>query len=233
MNTKNQKAKNKKISTIFIAIGLLLVVSATLGFMFQDKIKAAVTDVVASVENSNKPKFAFDGTKLPDWASSGNTYQDSDPITTISVAQCTEGSNCSSLVEKCRVQVDKSNQSCQKLEQYTAKGCDVHAYYSSGSINPDTAVKDQLKEWSSYSDGFSLTPTEVGVKTLTMNTPEGDKEYQLHQYDTNNKDDTYKKGTALGFISLSNGHIEVRSTCWQASQLDDTLPVLRAMRLEA
>ena len=66
-----------------------------------------------------------------------------------------------------------------------------------------------------------------------MNTPEGDKEYQLHQYDTNNKDDTYKKGTALGFISLSNGHIEVRSTCWQASQLDDTLPVLRAIRLEA
>ncbi len=233
MNTKNQKAKNKKLPTILIAVGLLLAVSATLGFVFQDKIKAVTADIVANIENSNKPKFAFDNAKLSDWASSGNTHQSSDPITTISATQCTEGSNCSNLVEKCRVQVDKSNQSCQKLEQYTAKGCMVHAYYSSGSVNPEIAVKDQMKAWSGYGGGFSLTPTEVGVKTLTMTTPEGDKEYQLHQYDTNNKDDTYKKGTALGFISLSDGHIEVRATCWKASQLDDTLPVLSAMRLEA
>lgn len=193
MNTKNQKARHNKLPIIFITAGLVLITGLIAAIAFKDSFTKFTGPLTGIIENSNKPKFAFDSTKLPDWPSSGNTYHDSDPIATVSAAQCTEGSNCSNLVEKCLVQVDKSNQFCQKLEQYTAKGCDVHAYYSSSSINPDTAVKDQLKEWSSYSDGFSLTPTELGVKTLTMNTLEGDKEYQLHQYDTNNPDDTYKK----------------------------------------
>ena len=65
-----------------------------------------------------------------------------------------------------------------------------------------------------------------------MRTQEGDKNYELYQFDTNNKDATYRQGSAFGFISLNDGHIEVRSICWQADQLDETLPVLSAIQLE-
>lgn len=227
MKTKNKKAEN----IILVAIGLLLAVSVILGFAFQDKVKMFATDIATDTKNRDKPKFTFQSDDFPDWATTGNTYMDIDPISAINVSQCSEGNNCSHLVEECRAHIDKSNHSCQKLDQYTAQGCEVRAYYSSGSINPDAAIKNQLEEWSSHGDSFRLSPIAVGIKTLTMSTPEGNIKYQLHQYDSD-KDNTYKKGTAFGFISLSNGHIEVQSTCLKASQLDDVLPALSALSLE-
>ncbi len=222
MSTKNQKSKSKKLS-IIITIGLLLVAGIVLGLVFQDKIKAD-TDTATS----NKPRFVFDAARFPDWASTGNTQQDTDTIAVIGATQCTEGSGCSSLVEECRANIDKNDQSCQKLEQYTAGGCMVSAHYLSGTINPDTVVKDELEKWSS----FGNMPEEVGVKSLSMNTPDGDKTYRFYQYDTNNTQGKYKRGSAFGFIPLNSGYIEVRSVCWEASQLENALPILNAIRLE-
>ncbi len=226
---KNKQSKSRKLPIILTIIGLVLVAGVMSGFVFQDKLKIAVADAKTTIANSGKPKFIFDTAKFPDWASTGNTWHDTDTIAVISVSQCTDGSNCSDFVEDCRAHIDKSNQSCQKLEQYTADGCMVSAYYLSGSIAPDTAMKSELKKWS----GFGNTPEKVGVNSLSMRTPEGDKSYQFYQYDTNNTQGGYKRGSAFGFIPLSSGYIEVRSVCREASQLDDTLPLLNAIRLEA
>lgn len=210
MSAKNQKIKNKKLPVIIAAAGLLLAIGAA-GFLLRDGFTAFPGPLQVDLEGSGKPRFVFDTAKLPDWASFGSVWLDASEIeggseshAAFSATQCVEGSNCSSLVEQCRVQIDESNQSCQKLEEYKADGCMVLAYYFESLVNPDTVVADELQEWGS----FGTDPQEVGVKTLTMNTPEGDKEYQFYQYDTNNSSE-YKRGSAFGFVPLRDGHIEV------------------------
>lgn len=219
----NKKAKSR-LPIILITIGLLLAIGVVVGFSFKDKLKTTATDI----ENRGKPSFTLDTAKFPDWASTGNFFSNDTLLTTsFSVQQCTPGSRCSTLVDECRSMEGKGDQ-CEALEQYTEDGCMVQLYYFKRSIDPKVAVSDELKQWLS----FGMKPTETGIKTLTMRTSEGDKEYQLYQYDTNNSDDIYKRGSAFGFIALNNGHIEVRSICKEASQLDQTLPILTSVSLK-
>jgi len=231
MSSEKQKTKNKKLPIILSIAGLLLVAGVVGGFVFQGKIKTVAADIAANIENRGKPKFIFDIAKFPDWATAGNVWTNTEdvakgsvPITGISIAQCTPGSKCSNLVEKCR-----SGDQCEKLKQVTADGCSVHLDYWEQSIDPDTAVADKMKQDTS-SGGMAVRG--IGMKTLSMATPEGDKEYQLHQYDISHSGgDSYKRGNALGYVSLSNGHIKVQSVCDEANRLDETLPVLNAVRL--
>ena len=221
MNNKNTKSK---LPTILIAVGLLLVVGVVASFIFQDKLKTIATNI----ENSGKPNFILDTAKFPDWASTGNIYgEGTAPVTSFSAQQCAPGSECSNLVEGCRTMKGEGSQ-CEALNRHTKDGCMVQLYYFKQAIDPKVAVSDELKEWSS----FGTKPTKTGVKTLTMRTSEGDKEYQFYQYDTNNSDDMYKRGSAFGFVALKDGHIEVRGVCKEASQLDQTLPILNAVSLK-
>lgn len=233
MNNKNIKPKSK-LRLILIIVGLVLVVGTITSFVFQDKIKTVVNDTRVSIENQGKPKFTFDTAKFPDWATNGNVYVDTSDnkddilVSSININQCDIGSNCNKLMEKC-IPHKGSGEDCKQLEQKTVNAhCFVSAYYSKQAIDINTAKSDELKQWS----GFGTAPTEIGVETLTMRTQEGDKNYELYQFDTNNKDATYRQGSAFGFISLNDGHIGIRSICWQADQLDETLPVLSATQLE-
>lgn len=230
------------LPSVLAIVGLLAALGAIAGFIFQDQIKTASTNIGLSIENQNKPKFTFNTAEFPDWATVGNVYINPDDITdnggkskddisisSLNVTQCKADSNCNKLVEKC-VPHKGGGEDCKKLEQDTNDThCSVSAYYKKQIINVDTAKDNELKQWHT----FTIEPTEVDVKTLTMSTPEGDKYYKLYQYDTNNQDATYKRGSAFGFISLDSGHVEVRGVCNKASQLDETLPVLSAIRLEA
>lgn len=236
MNTKNKQNKRRKLPIVLAIIGLLLVAGVIAGFIFQDKIKGVVSDIQTNSENQGKPKFVFDTAQFPDWATSGNIWNKSGtvdvtgnevPVASMNVAQCIAGSHCSKFVEQCR-----SGKQCDALNRYTIDRCFVSAaYYTDKQIDPDTAVAAKMKRDTSF-DG--ITVQDVGVKALTMNTPEGNKPYQLHYYDIRHGNDTtYKNGNALGYISLSNGYIEIQSTCKEANQLDETLPALEATRLAA
>lgn len=240
MNNKNQKTKKRLILTLTV-IGILLAVGVVAGLIFRDTIKTVATDIQTNIENQGKPKFVFDTEKFPDWATNGNVYTDPDSITDygggdkdnvsvsgINIGQCKTGSSCGRLVEKCDPH-DKNNTYCKQLADDTENTpCSVSAYYSEKNIDPSVAVGNELEKWSQ----FGTTPTEVSVKTLIMQTFDGEKDYQFYQYDTNNKDATYKRGSAFGFISLNKGHVEVRGVCWRADQLDTTLPILSSVRLE-
>lgn len=241
MNTKNKQHKSRRLPIILSVIGLVLIAGVIAGFLFQDKLKTAVADVQTNIENNGKPQFVFAAAQFPDWATSGNVYANLNdttgdggegktdvPISGINISQCKAGSNCSMLVQKCDPH-DKNNTYCRQLDEDTTDThCSVSAYYKEQTIDPSVAVADELKQWSK----FGTTPTEVGTKTLAMVTPDGSKSYQFYQYDTNNKDATYKRGSAFGFIPLSNGHIEVRGVCWEARQLDEVLPTLNAVSLK-
>ena len=241
MNNKNKKTKNR-LPFILTVVGLLLVVSVVAGFIFQDKIKTVATDIKTNIENQGKPKFIFDTSKYPDWATAGNVYtnpnditddyigsKDDLPISGINVNQCENGSNCNKLVKKCEPWND-NKPSCKELAQSTTNThCFVMAFYNERKVDPDKEVAKYIDHNKSFG---SMVIQEVGVKTLTMDTPEGNKEYKLHYYDYVNKGgDTIKHGNAIGYISLANGHIDIRSICSETNQLDETLPILSAIRL--
>lgn len=227
MDIKNKNTKNKKLSMMLIFAGVVLFAVIVAGFVFRDEIKTIATNVTTSIENRDKPKFVLGSTQFSDWASSGNTYQDGSQddaaIVTMSMQQCASGSHCSNLVEECR-----SNHQCEKLDQLSRAGhCMVHFYYFDRPINPDEAIADFIKT----NAGFKVDTREIAAKTLSMNTPEGDKTYQLHQYDSGNTSGNYKSGISLGYISLESSHIEVLGICNASSQLDEVLPVLNVVRL--
>lgn len=228
MNAKNKKIRSR-LSVIFIVVGLMLAVGAVAGIIFRDKFVTFSGSLMMDIENTDKPKFVFDTAEFPDWVTVGNVWsaasdtEEGTPVASISISQCPAGSRCGDLVEKCR-----AGDNCDELERYTVEGCMVHFYYWGQPVEPSVAVADELKQWS----GFGTAATEIDVKTLTMRTSEGDKNYQFHKYGTNSKDASYKRGSAFGFVPLDTGHIEVRSICKQADQLDETLPVLDAVSLE-
>ena len=241
MDTKNKHAKNKKLPIVLAMAVVILLAGVVAGFIFKDEIKAIATDVVSSIENKDKPKFTFNTNEFPDWVTSGNTFhndnQDGSQHTAMLIDQCQAGSDCSSLMDD-SLKADKcettSKQQCEKLQLATDAGaCMVHLYHFNYTIKPDEAITDYLNSNTEFEKaGFKVTTSEIDVKTLSMNTPEGDKTYKLHQYNSDNKSGDYKSGVSLGYIPLKNSHIEIKGICDNSDQLDEVLPILNAVRLE-
>lgn len=215
----------KKLPIVFVLAGILLIACGGAAFIFRDSINSVVRDIKQNNENAGKPKFVFDTAKQSGWWTTGNNWPNPDdaddgvsedvtlPIAAISIHQC------------------KVANKCKDPEKDTMGAhCFVMAFYQMGTIDSQTAIAntiEQNKKW-----GTDIQ--EVGVKTLSMNTPEGNKEYQFYQYDYKSKDGSgFKKGNAQGYISLSDGYIDIRSICDEASQLDETSPALEAIRLSA
>lgn len=200
----------KRLTTVItlalFAIGIIA------GFVFWHKNandEAGVTQA--------RPKFVFDNAAFPGWWTVGNAHpQDTAgnkagnmPISSISIHQCKEDAECS--------------------EETALGNCFVGADYFKGTIDPEQAIAEKIKQIESLDD---TTIREIDIKPHAMHTIEGDKNYQLHQYDYETGTYTILRGSAFGYIPLNNGYIEVRSICTDANQLDATLPVLSAIRLE-
>lgn len=245
MNNKNKK-HTSKLKIILILIGVVLAVGAIAALIFQNIIRTAVADIQTDLRNQGKPKFVFDTAKFPDWATAGNVYTNPDditddgygnkddlPVSGMNISQCVTGSNCNKLVEKCDPWQD-DKPVCKELSQSTMNThCFVMTSYNDRTItSSDDEVAKYIAKQKSFGD--YMTVREAGTKTLTMNTPEGDKEYTLHYYDYQNKGgDTIKHGNAIGYIALASGHIDIRSVCSEVNQLDETLQILSVVRLES
>lgn len=242
MNSKTKKIRQKKLLIIFTVAGVVLTLAVVAGFVFQNKIKTVLEQNHTSIQTRGEPKFVFNTAKFPDWATAGNVWaypEDSVngsaekgdiPISSISVSQCKPGSNCNRLAEKCNPQRDDSEQ-CKELAQSTMNThCFVMAFYRDHIIDSENAVKEYVAHIKSFGD---MTIQEAGSRTLTMETPEGNKEYNLHYYDyRQGESDQIKHGNAIGYVSINTGHVEVRSICSETSQLDETLPVVSAISLK-
>lgn len=242
MTNKNKKSMGKLKIALSI-IGTVLVIGAIVAFVFKDTIKTAIVDIQTDLRDQGKPKFVFDTASFPDWATAGNVYTNPDditddgnkddlPISGMNISQCVTGSNCNKLVEKCDPWKD-DKPACKELSQSTMNThCFVMTFYNDRIItSPDDEITKYIAKQKSFGD--YMTVQEASAKTLTMNTPEGEKEYTLHYYDYQNKGgDTIKHGNAIGYISLASGHIDIRSVCSEVSQLDETLPILSAIHLK-
>ena len=230
---KNKKPKKALIITLAIASIVLLGALLT-AFVFQDKLRLVLGDVLSASENSTKPQFVLGSTSVTGWWTTGNNWpdpKDADsntptdaqwPIVSMMVGQCVKGSQCQSLVEQCR-----QGKRCETLERDTTDThCFVSTSYLEGTINPDKAIADMIKK----NTGWGIAVKEVGTATLMMETMDGSRQYTLHQFDYDTKGgDTIKRGNAQGYIPLNNGYIDVRAVCNEASQLDEALPALSAI----
>lgn len=222
MHNHDRKVKNKKILILVTVISLLVIMAGVAGFIIQDGIVAEAGKEVSD-KNKGKPRFVYDYAQQEGWLTAGNVWHDPAdaadstievewPIADISVHRCKVASQCE-IPEKDTIGGD----------------CFVTASYNKSQVDPQKAVAEKIEE----NRKFDMTVQEVGVKTLTMSTPEGTKEYQLHKFDFAVGGDEILRGNALGFIALNKGHIDVRSVCAETSQLDETLPALQAIRLES
>lgn len=220
MNTRKETTifQRSKLLIVMITSLVVVILGVSLWIWHQESEAASATQ-----KQTPSVKFVYDKTKVPGWWTFGNNYPDPSaadsntpkdaqwPIADISVHQCKIATKCSN-----------------PEKDTTDAHCFVSTFYMDSTINPDKAITDMI----SRNKGWGTTVTEVASKTLTMSTPEGDKSYILHQfyYDTNGGE-TVKRGNAQGYISLNKGYIDIRAVCNEASQLDEAVPALNAIRL--
>lgn len=108
--------------------------------------------------------------------------------------------------------------------------CFVMYFYYEGEIDTSFALQQQEKN---TVDGTEKTLEKIGAKTFTMQTMDGTKEFQLHQY---NDTDAHAKqsvaGIEFGYVVTDDGYIDIRGYCEKTEQLDATVPVFSAVKLK-
>lgn len=224
MNYRKRNFKNKKI-ILGVSLSVFLAILAVGGgYVTYSKLKATVSDDKATSLNKDTPSFVFNNYKSIGWYTGGNNWPDINdftgdqvsadelPIADISIHQCKEAGECNG------------------SEDMIGGRCFVMLALKARSADPNVALAEKINSNNKSGD---ITMKEVGIKTLSINTPEGDKSYDLHQYDYITKNSSpIMRGNSIGFVALSNSHIEVQAVCEEAGQLDQTLSVLDSVRLK-
>lgn len=195
---------------IIIAGASLLVVVLAIGvFIFVNGRFLKIGD------SAEKPAFALD--QMRGWYTGGNYWYNPDEFTGDQTKK-DELPIAGMSVHQGNDEQDIVNGHCFTLFAYFDK-----------TINVDEALKRRAT--ATGDDGRVVT--EIGVSDLKMTTYEGVKNFQLHKYDLSGpaaKD--LQRGMANGYVTLSSGYINVQSVCQESAQLDETLPVLEAVRLD-
>lgn len=220
MYRRNKKSQKKHIVT-FVVVGVLVSAAIIGCLVLYSRPKVASVNAKAPATNQGRPKFVFDTVKTPGWLTLGNNWPDASaadpayrnevPVSDISVHQCKAMSHCASLDT-----------------DVIGGNCFVMASYNKGAENLDKKLADTIEQ----NRKFGTTIEEVGVKMLKISTYEGEKDYQLHLYDYQSKGgEALLRGNALGYVPLSDGYIDMRAVCAEASQLEQSIPTIQALRL--
>jgi hypothetical protein len=106
---------------------------------------------------------------------------------------------------------------------YRPNDCFVSTEYHNSTI--DAAAKlqshiDMLRQGSSV--------TEIGSKSLTLNTSTGKMQYELHQYHV--VGDGLLGGEEFAYVPLSKGYLKIQGYCDTPEQLAATIPALEAVK---
>lgn len=160
--------------------------------------------------------FSFDGTKAPGWWSGTDNWP--------SVQQ--QGGDQATIKNPTIVQMSVAQGSPTK-----PGACFVMYFYKKGSINIGNTLNDMKASVTKGDAGLVLD--ESNAITLTINTFEGTKRLQLHQYSlSGSPGNTTTRGIEFGLAQLGDGYIEIRGYCEIAAQIDDTLPALNSVSLK-
>ena len=199
----------KRKILVIASIAILLIVTTVVALYFWQTQQADGAPV------ANKPSFAFDHSKAPGWWSAGNNWPDIKDFTGDQVTATDLPVADIAVHHGTETKPDSS--------------CFVMAFYQKGSVDLASELKKRETGMQSAGENPKLL-TQVGTSMLSINTPEGAKEYTLYKYNLDMPQT--QKGNAFGFIPLTSGYIEVRSVCPTAEQLAITLPALTAVALK-
>lgn len=197
-------SKNKKL-TIIISIAFVLI-AAAIGTTIWYKVYAF---------EAKYPLFTFNQSQEPGWWSPGSYKTTPEDIENYEKNKQDPGSS----MPLASISAFKG-----KKGDY-GDVCFVMAFYQKGTID----ITSTLKEVVNTRDD-SMTVKLTGTTQLSMLTPEGKKDYVLHQYDYVTAS-AIQHGNEYGFIQLSDGYIKITGVCPTADMLPSTEAALSALSL--
>ena len=107
--------------------------------------------------------------------------------------------------------------------------CFTSAEYYTGTVNLAKAIQ---KDTDGIIQGGN-TVTQLRTQPLTIQTYQGPKQYELHQYSVNSpSSSTIMGGHAIGFVSFDSGHLKIYANCNTAEELPTTIDALQAYTLQ-
>ncbi len=208
MYTMEQKRtrRNKKL-VVLVTIGPLLLVLIT-GFIAYKNLQADVAP------EASKPLFTFEESKAQGWWAADNWYSTSESTN--------DSQDDKSLI------VGRNFFSGTREQPGT---CFAMYFYKEGKVDVAAEIRN-IEENTKNQDG-SKGIQKLGTHNYAMQTPDGTKEFTLHQYELIGADAAQSaKGNQYAFVPLDKGYIEIRSICETAEQLSEAQSVFEAVRLE-
>ncbi len=155
-------------------------------------------------------EFKFESSLAPGWVSEGNVnprevmkgQYDKDQLKQLPVASI-------SVLQK---------------ESEASNNCFAAFSYYDTLVDTDELLKN-LEEQTAADE--SLTVVKLDSYRSKIDTPEGSREYVLHQFDLQGAEgEKMLRGAAQGYIELKDSYIEIRAYCDQAEHLSAlTLPL--------
>jgi hypothetical protein len=106
--------------------------------------------------------------------------------------------------------------------------CFVSAEYKPGTVE----VSAELEKIKTSLTDMGYTVTTGVTLTNTLQTDQGSKEYELHQYSVTGAGSAgqVKGGQEYGYLQLSDGYVQIEGHCDSADQLPSTIPALLAIK---
>lgn len=93
----------------------------------------------------------------------------------------------------------------------------MYGYYA-GPIDVTAALKAVTAYSVDKTSDLGIKP--LGEKTVIMNTSEGPKEFQVHQYEFTGEDSrSMAKGVQFAYVPLKDGYIQIKGYCETADEL--------------
>lgn len=108
--------------------------------------------------------------------------------------------------------------------------CFTSVQYKTGTV--DAAADMQTATTKQAAAGGTVTPG--AVVSMNLQTTDGTKSYDLHQFTTTSADPSDKamQGMELGYVQLANGYVKVQANCNTADQLPSTIPALNSVKFD-
>lgn len=166
-------------------------------------------------DSTQKLSFSFDANKAPNWWAGSNYWPDPREY------------------DGTQTNVDELPTLSRVINSGTEQApgdCFVSYSLYQGKVDIAAKIKENEGRTTANQASYSLDP--INTTTLTIETPEGVKDYELHQYDLQVPPGTQlSTGIQFAFVPLSNSYIELRGYCATADLLEMTIPALSAVSL--
>jgi hypothetical protein len=106
--------------------------------------------------------------------------------------------------------------------------CFVSTEYKSGDVDIEAELRKQQQDFVKMGGSMS----ETAIVSSTLQTNDGERQYELHQYKASGgSDEKLMGGLELGYVQVKNGYVKVEGHCETAEGLSTTIPALQAYKL--